>query len=138
LKPYQFKKGQSGNAGGRPRNPISDAARRLASQRFKEDKERRTWAELLVLAMAKAAAKGNVQAFAVLADRIEGKVASKMELGGPQGGAIAINLSLALKGLDESQIKQALLDAGHGGWRPFPILSREETEREIWTLPWFG
>jgi hypothetical protein len=90
LKPYRFRKGQSGNPGGRPRNPISDAARRLASQRFKEDKEKRTWAEIMVLGVAKQAAKGNVQAFAVLADRIEGKVTNKTELSGPQGGAIQI------------------------------------------------
>jgi hypothetical protein len=44
----------------------------------------------MVLGVAKQAAKGNVQAFAVLADRIEGKVVSKMELGGPQGGGIPI------------------------------------------------
>jgi hypothetical protein len=88
LKP--FKPGQSGNPSGRPRNPISDAARRLASQRVMKDKEKRTWAEIMVLGVAEQAAKGNVQAFAVLADRIEGKVASKMELGGPSGGAIPI------------------------------------------------
>src|ERR1700741_1227605 len=71
LRPYRFKPGQSRNAGGRPKNPISDAARRLASQRFKEDKQKRTWAEIMVLGVAKQAAKGNVQALAVLADRID-------------------------------------------------------------------
>jgi hypothetical protein len=109
LRPYRFKKGQSGNAGGRPRSPLSDAARRLVSQTLKEDKQRRNWAELMVLAMAKAALKGNVQAFAVLADRIEGKVVSKMELGGPQGGSIPIEY----KSPEENEARLAELLARH-------------------------
>ena len=48
-------------------------------QRFEGDKQRRTWAEIIVLQLAKQAAKGNVQAFAVLADRVEGRVVSKVE-----------------------------------------------------------
>jgi hypothetical protein len=109
LRPYRFKPGQSGNPGGRPRNPISDAARRLASRRFEDDKERRSWAEMMVLAVAKQAAKGNVQAFAVLADRIEGKVVSKMELGGPQGGSIPIEY----KSPEENEARLAELLARH-------------------------
>jgi hypothetical protein len=49
-----------------------------------------TWAEIIVLQLAKQAAKGNVQAFAVLADRVKGRVVSKVEMGGAQDGAIPI------------------------------------------------
>jgi hypothetical protein len=110
LKPYQFKKGQSGNAGGRPRNPISDAARKLASTRFEGDKQRRTWAEIWVLALGKLAARGDIKAFMELCDRIEGKAMQGVQLSGPQGGAIPVTTS---RSPEENEARLAEICAKH-------------------------
>ena len=64
IKPYQFKPGQSGNPGGRPKG---DLARELARAIFENN------SELIYDAMLRALKKGNPRVFAVLADRAYGK-----------------------------------------------------------------
>jgi hypothetical protein len=44
---------------------------------------------------------------------------------------ITNNIAIAIKGLDEAQIKSVLLAAGHGSWMPFELLSPEENEKRI-------
>jgi hypothetical protein len=61
--------------------------------------------------MAKAALKGNVQAFAALTDRIEGKVTNKVEMGGPGGGAIPV---VSYSPPEENETALAALLARHG------------------------
>lgn len=75
LTPHQFKPGQSGNPGGRPkRKPLTDIYAELIDQICPEDKAGRTYAELIARALVKEAIKGRVRAASELADRIEGRV----------------------------------------------------------------
>jgi hypothetical protein len=64
IKPFQFKPGQSGNPGGRPRG---DLARELARAIFENN------SELIYETMLRALKKGDPRVFAVLADRAYGK-----------------------------------------------------------------
>jgi hypothetical protein len=81
LKRYSYRPGQSGNPGGRPAGrSITSALRNLLSKPYPGDKQRRTYAERIALALCKAAARGSVQAAALLADRVEGAVRSHVEI----------------------------------------------------------
>lgn len=73
LAQYQFKPGQSGNPGGRPKKkPVTEAYERIISD------------PKVALAIAqgiiRAARKGNVRAAAEIADRVEGKVSQHVNL----------------------------------------------------------
>jgi hypothetical protein len=76
LKPHHFKPGQSGNPGGRPPKPITDALTELANEVVPGDKLKRTYAQKATQAVWDKATKGDVRSFEVIADRIEGKVQS--------------------------------------------------------------
>ena len=67
-----FKKGQSGNPGGRPRKSISIAYTELADEKVPGDKHGRTYVQLLALAQYHAAVKGKTDAAREIANRIEG------------------------------------------------------------------
>ena len=67
-----FKKGQSGNPGGRPRKSISIAYTELADEKVPGDKHGRTYVQLLALAQYHAAIKGKTDAAREIANRIEG------------------------------------------------------------------
>jgi hypothetical protein len=70
LKPW--KRGQSGNPGGRPRkNKLADAMRAWLER--VDEKTGLTNAELVAAAVGKKALKGSAEAFRVIADRTEGK-----------------------------------------------------------------
>jgi hypothetical protein len=73
LRPYHFKKGQSGNPGGRPKN---DKAKEIAQAIFEGNEE------AIYKAFGKALLKGNAYAFDVLANRAFGKLTDKMKLEG--------------------------------------------------------
>ena len=70
LRPWQ--KGESGNPGGRPRKPISDAYADLAEHPFPGDKHGRTYAQRLAEAQFRAAINGRTEAAREIANRIEG------------------------------------------------------------------
>jgi|SRR5215467_5695148 len=70
----QFKKGQSGNPGGRPKSKLlSEAYRSKLAELVPGDHKGRTYAELICDKMIELAAKGKVQAASEIADRVEGK-----------------------------------------------------------------
>ena len=65
-----FKKGQSGNPAGRPKcTTLSEALRRALEAPADRDRNGRTNAEVLAVKLIDKARKGNVQAFAQIADR---------------------------------------------------------------------
>lgn len=71
LKPW--KPGQSGNPGGRPRkNPLTDELVHLLEQTA-PNAQGKSWALVIAEALLKRARSGDVRAFTVLANRIEGK-----------------------------------------------------------------
>jgi len=84
-KATQFKPGQSGNPGGRPKEtPITDALRQALSDPAE--------LERFISAVIKKAKKGDVKAFQAVSDRIEGKPAQALNLGGADGGPIVFRL----------------------------------------------
>jgi hypothetical protein len=79
-KPYQWKKGQSGNPGGRPKSKtLSDAYKHKLEEPVPSDPEGRTWAELIAVSQVRDAVRGNVQAAREIADRTEGRPRQAIE-----------------------------------------------------------
>lgn len=69
LKKYQFQPGQSGNPSGRPAGrSITSALRALLTKPFPRDRQRRSYAEKIALALCNAAANGSVEAARLLAE----------------------------------------------------------------------
>jgi hypothetical protein len=86
-----WKPGESGNPGGRPKTKlITEAYRALLDKPFPGDPQGRTGAELIALAMLKEAIKGKVNAASELADRIEGKAAQSVTLGGDPDNPVTV------------------------------------------------
>jgi len=107
----QFKPGQSGNPNGRPRKLFTEAALKLGKTKHKEDKEKRTFAELAIRGMYNEAIKGNVAAWVALADRLEGKPLQGMELSGPGGNPLQIeNIGNPVE--NEKRIAELLAKSG--------------------------
>ena len=69
----QFQKGQSGNPGGRPKTVLLSQAYREKLAEV-DPKTGKTHAELIAIAQAVQAKRGNVHAARWIADRTEGKV----------------------------------------------------------------
>jgi Family of unknown function (DUF5681) len=88
----QWQPGRSGNPGGRPKKkPITDALRQLLEQEYSgKEKRFKGLSNVCVLAlrMFELAMSGDLRAFQEIADRVEGKVATRQEYCGPDGGAI--------------------------------------------------
>ena len=79
LKPW--KPGQSGNPGGRPRrNPLTDELTQLLEQDA-PNAQGKSWALVIAEALLQKARKGDVRAFSVLANRIEGKPHQSLAVG---------------------------------------------------------
>lgn len=104
-KPFRWPKGVSGNPGGRPkRNAMTDAYRKLADQICPHDKKRRIWSEVVAEAQFKVASKGGTIAAREIADRVEGKVSSRVladqdvDRGavGPDSGHISLPAGLSV------------------------------------------
>jgi len=72
-----FKKGQSGNPGGRPKNVISDASRDWL--KLIEPRTGKTNAELVAQALGKKALKGDTGAYCAIRDTTEGRPAQTQQ-----------------------------------------------------------
>jgi hypothetical protein len=73
-KPYHWKKGQSGNPGGRPKMaPLSQACRELLASPKPDDPDGGTYAEVIAQVLADKALAGDIRAAQELADRAEGR-----------------------------------------------------------------
>jgi hypothetical protein len=87
----QWKPGQSGNAGGRPkRNLITDELRGLLSELHPDQKKYpcKTRARVIAERMLAQAEGHDLAAQREVLDRVEGRAAVRSELCGPEGGAI--------------------------------------------------
>jgi hypothetical protein len=92
-----FQKGRSGNPGGRPKTPVTDAYRRVAKKRYPNDPENRTYAQLVAEGQFKAAINGKTEAAKEITDRLEGKVPQATHVSGgvgADGQALPIPVSL--------------------------------------------
>lgn len=106
LKPHQFKPGESGNPGGRPKRlPITD---RLLDQLEKPLPARMkaslpelfaevygadpTFTDLLAFRLIEASGKGNLKALALLLDRVEGKVPQNVGLSGESAEPVVVRV----------------------------------------------
>jgi len=80
IKPHQFRPGQSGNPGGRPRKgKFAEILISMADELVPDDPKRRTWKRFLADQIFLQAAKGNVQAFAEIVNRVEGKAVQRVD-----------------------------------------------------------
>src|SRR6266404_248520 len=94
-------KGESGNPGGRPRKLLlTDDLR----QELEDPKVRKA----VVKALIDKAKKGSRQHFQEIADRVEGKPAQRIELGGFDGG----NIGLTIDDIDR-RLEELLTAAGY-------------------------
>ena len=80
-KATQFKKGQSGNPGGRPKLAVfSQAARAMLGKLVPGDPEGRTYAEAIAQVLADKALSGDIRAARELIERAEGKPKQSVEI----------------------------------------------------------
>jgi Family of unknown function (DUF5681) len=77
----QFRTGESGNPGGRPRQSVSEAYRAQLSQSKKGDRQKRTYAELIADAQIRKALRGDTMAAKEVTDRVEGKARQAVDIG---------------------------------------------------------
>jgi hypothetical protein len=105
--PYRFKKGVSGNPGGRPKSKeVNAAAREFLGSDLGNAPKAQTNAEAIVAKIGHRARKGDLGAATFLSDRAEGRPAVSVNIGG--GGD---NLALILQHIDQ---KVALLPEPEG------------------------
>lgn len=77
----QFKKGQSGNPGGRPKVAVfAQAARAVLGKLVPGDPEGRTYAEAIAQVLADKALSGDIRAARELVERAEGKAKESVEI----------------------------------------------------------
>ena len=81
-----FKKGQSGNPKGRPKK--IPELRELLANVLGDQKDGKTAAEAILMALRNKAIKGDVRAAELLLDRAYGKPKSELELSGSVGTVI--------------------------------------------------
>jgi hypothetical protein len=83
-KATQFRKGQSGNAGGRPKSRLlSEALRARLAEVKPDDPERRTWAEIVALNLIEIASSKSPSAVTAaneISDRIEGRAPQSIQI----------------------------------------------------------
>jgi Family of unknown function (DUF5681) len=102
-KPYRFKKGESGNPGGRPRKLISLAYEKLALELIPNDAKKRTYADLLAEAQFREAIKGKTQAAREVTDRLEGKAMQPIELSNREDQPLQVSLTVKFRDPDEKE-----------------------------------
>jgi len=80
-KATQFKKGQTGNPGGRPKSALlSQACREQLAKPVPGDPEGRSYAEAIAQMLADKALSGDLRAAQELADRAEGRARQSVEI----------------------------------------------------------
>jgi hypothetical protein len=106
LIPHQFKPGESGNPGGRPKKlpitdyifdqlekPIPAAMKAKLAPAFAEVfGENATVGEMLAFKLIAQAAKGNMQAMNTIMNRVEGRVSEKVSLSGPESEPVVFRV----------------------------------------------
>jgi hypothetical protein len=87
----RWKKGRSGNPGGRPRTAVlSEAYQEELASPAPGDREGRTNTQAIARAVVKKARAGDLRAAQELADRIEGRPRQSVEHAGEGGGPMKI------------------------------------------------
>jgi hypothetical protein len=89
-----FRKGRSGNPGGRPKTPITDAYRRVAKKKYPNDPENRTYAQRVAEGQFVAAINGKTEAAKEITDRLEGRVPQATHFSGTDGEAVPVSLDV--------------------------------------------
>lgn len=80
-KATQFKKGVSGNPGGRPKTaPLSEACREVLLERVPGDPQGRTYAQAIAHVLANLALEGDILAARELTDRAEGRARQSVDI----------------------------------------------------------
>ena len=97
--PYRFPPKVSGNPGGRPRKPITEAYADMADQKYPGDPEGRTYAQLIAEGQCKAAIKGRTEAAREIADRLEGKAVQPVVGDNTAGMSVTLNIEVVRKKL---------------------------------------
>jgi len=106
LTPHQFKPGQSGNPGGRPKKPpitgyvleqldkpIPEAMRRNLPEIFVEIYgDTATFGQMIAFKLIAQAADGDMQAVNAVLDRVEGKVSQRHAISGDEAGSVEFTL----------------------------------------------
>jgi len=99
IRPHQFKKGQTGNPGGRPKTkPVMDELLKLCRKRLTKAQYSQlmvskgtTWMQIALMGLLKAVAKGDVHAFDRMREALDGPMEGAVGQGQPQvliGGRI--------------------------------------------------
>ena len=95
IEPHKFKKGQTGNPNGRPKKlPELDA---LLADVLGEEKDGKTAAQAILMALRAKAAKGDVRAAEVLLDRGWGKVKQPIDGNLNVGMTLTVNKVIVTK-----------------------------------------
>lgn len=77
----QWKPGQSGNPGGRPKSaPLAEACRELLNSPKPGDRLHRTYAQIIAAKLAAKAMRGDVESARELANRAEGKARQALDI----------------------------------------------------------
>jgi len=104
-KPTQFKKGVSGNPGGRPRKEdcLTSIMRVKLEEVDPNDENKLTHAELVVLSTIELAKKGNAAALREVWERSDGKVTDKLDI---NPGKESPNAKLLAEVLSRRELKE--------------------------------
>jgi len=109
LRATQFPPGQSGNPGGRRARLFTTALLRIVEKKIKDDPEGRILIDAIAQQLVAKASKGDLASIRELADRIDGKAAQAVTVGGEGGSISFVTLS---REENEKRIAELLAKAG--------------------------
>src|SRR5882724_9019661 len=100
-----WKPGQSGNPGGRPKKrPVTDYYADILDKPLPDQlvallkvKRGTTYGEAIALGQAVSAIKGRADSAREIREALEGKATQRVELAGPDGGAVQLDLRTTLE-----------------------------------------